>query len=239
MDIRKLCRETDAETVAEYLQMPMKRKGKYCYILCPGHERRLGKPDSTIGNAVLKDNGYYCWACATFVPTHEMVMEYTGCSSQEAYDIMAEAMGGKELFDGDGGTGSTLNLPKCRLTSEEARIIGLYPRSSVVLKTENGESISEGLYTLYRENPTAYYGLITKKAAASRKRYEYCKEHYGAVTSDLAYKVYDLLGSSFDHSVYKQLSRELDDRIEICERVYRIFSAAGAKGVAKIHPISK
>ena len=57
MDIRKLCMEADAEVVADYIQMDTRRKGKYTYILCPGHEKRLGHPDVNIGNCVLKENG--------------------------------------------------------------------------------------------------------------------------------------------------------------------------------------
>lgn len=232
MDIKRLRAETDAETVAEYLQMEMRHKGKYTYILCPGHEKRLGRPDSTIGNAVLKENGYYCWACSTFVPTHDMVMEYTGCSSEEAYNIMAEAMGGKELYGGD-SSGSEINIPKYRLSQDEAKVIGLYPKMTVSLKTPTGAVVQEGLYSLYQRNPVAYYGLIKKKALASKLRYEYCKKHYASVTSDLAYKVYDLLGSKFDHSIYKKLDRELNERIETCTRIYKIFSAAATKDTPK------
>ena len=204
MDIRKLCMEADAEVVADYIQMDTRRKGKYTYILCPGHEKRLGHPDVNIGNCVLKENGYYCWACGTFVSTHDMVMEYTGCSSDEAYTIMAEA-----------------------------NIIGLYSKYTVTLRTSSGQNIQDGLYVLYRQNPAAYYGMITKQAAASKKRYEYCLEHYASATADLAYKLYDLLGSSFDHSVYKKLERELKDRIETCDRISRIFSASAVKNVQR------
>lgn len=228
MDIRKLCAETDAETVADFIQMDTKRKGKYTYILCPGHKKRLGHRDENIGNCVLKENGYYCWACGTFVPTHDMVMEYTGCDSKEAYNIMAEAMGGIDLFGGSGTT-SSLDMPRCRLTAEEAEIIGLHPKFTVSLKTSSGQIIQDGLYVLYRQNPVAYYGLITKQAVASKKRYEYCLEHCSSATADLAYKICDLLGSSFDHTVYKKLEREFKDRIEVCDRIIRIFSASAAK----------
>lgn len=232
MDIRKLCMEADTEVVADYIQMDTRRKGKYTYILCPGHEKRLGHPDMNIGNCVLKENGYYCWACGTFVSTHDMVMEYTGCSSDEAYTIMAEAMGGVDLF-GDSEASSSLDMPKCRLTQEEANIIGLYSKYTVTLRTSSGQNIQDGLYVLYRQNPAAYYGMITKQAAASKKRYEYCLEHYASATADLAYKLYDLLGSSFDHSVYKKLECELKDRIETCDRISRIFSASAVKNVQR------
>ena len=83
MDIKRLMDEADARTVAEFLGMQIVKKGKYDFIQCPGHEKRLGKPDSHIGNAVLLKNGYKCFACNTFIPTAEMVMEYTGCNRQK------------------------------------------------------------------------------------------------------------------------------------------------------------
>ena len=47
---------------------------------------------------MLLKNGYKCFACNTFIPTAEMVMEYTGCNRQETYHIIAEAMGGEEFY---------------------------------------------------------------------------------------------------------------------------------------------
>ena len=61
MDIKRLMDEADARTVAEFLGMQIVKKGKYDFIQCPGHEKRLGKPDSHIGNAVLLKNGYKCF----------------------------------------------------------------------------------------------------------------------------------------------------------------------------------
>lgn len=93
MDIRRLIEDCDAETVAESIGLDITTKGKYKYILCPGHQARLGKSDSHVGNAVLSERGYYCFACGCFVNTHDMVMEYMNCSSVEAYEVMAMAMG--------------------------------------------------------------------------------------------------------------------------------------------------
>lgn len=228
MNIKRLCQETTAEAVAEYLQMEMKHTGGRTYILCPGHEARLGRPDSRMGNAVLCEHGYYCFACSKFIPTYQMVMEYTNCSAKDAYNLMAEAMGGAELFEGDESEVS-LKLPRCRLTSDEARIIGLSSKPTAAIQTEKGKVVQDGLSHLYMTNPKMYYDLIISSAASSQRKYEYCKKHYSSVSSDLAYQLYDLLGSVFDHSIYKKLERELTERIEICEKICKIFAAAKRK----------
>lgn len=229
MDRKRLIEECDAQSVVDYLQMECQHRGRYTFILCPGHEARLGRQDTKMGNAILKKNGYYCYACNTFVTTHDMIMEYLDCSSDEAYRIMAEAMGGVELYAGDSKK-PELNLPKYRLTQEECEVIGLYPKFSptiATVQTTGGEKhIQDGLYILWQRNPDAYFGLIVKRAKEMRKKYQYLKTHYASAKADLAYQIYDILGECFDHSVYKTMDRVLAERIEICNKIITIFSKA-------------
>lgn len=225
MNREELIQSTDAETVADYISMNVVKKGRYSYILCPGHLTRLGKPDLNIGNAYLKNGGYYCHACGVFVNTHDMVMEVTDCSYDEAYDIMAQAMN-YELADGN----QDENIPKLRLTKEEAGIIGLYPRfNEIAVQKSNANNtltIRDGLFSLYQSNPKMYFQIIVGKAQAQLKRYQHCRKHYAASDSDMAHMVYDLLGENFDHSIYPKLQRELDNRIATCKKIITIFSAS-------------
>lgn len=225
MDIRQLIDECNAEDVAEYLQMQIVRKGSRNYIACPGHEARLGKPDLHIGNAELKTKGYTCYACHEFVSTHDMVMEVTGCSSEEAYNIMADAMGYKL----DGNSAYSADIPRLRLTKEEATVIGIYPRFREPAIQKQGAvgmvTIYDGLFELYKVNPGMYYQIITEKAREAREKYLYYRTHYATPKADLAYQIYDLLGDHFDNSVYASMERELTTRIETCEKIINIFSA--------------
>ena len=41
MDIKRLMDEADARTVAEFLGMQIVKKGKYDFIQCPGHEKKI------------------------------------------------------------------------------------------------------------------------------------------------------------------------------------------------------
>lgn len=223
MNRETLIELTDIETVADFISLDVVRKKNRSYILCPGHLARLGKPDLNIGNAYLKDGGYICHACGVFVNTHDMVMEVTNCSYDEAYDIMAQAMG-YDLSD----TGQNENIPKFRLTKAEANIIGLYPRFNEVAvqksNTNDTITIRDGLFTLYQSNPKMYFKIIVEKADEAMKQYQYCKGHYSAPDADMAYMVYNLLGEKFDNSIYPKLLRELDSRIETCKKIIAIFS---------------
>lgn len=223
MNRETLIELTDIETVADFIHLETERKGSRSYILCPGHLARLGKPDLNIGNAYLKNGGYFCYACGVFVNTHDMVMEVTNCSYDEAYDIMAQAMG-YDLSD----EGQNENIPKFRLTKAEANIIGLYPRfNEVAIQKSNASdtiTIRDGLFVLYQSNPQMYFKIIVEKAKEAMKRYQYCKEHYSAPDADMAYMVYDLLGEKFDNSIYPKIMRELDSRIETCKKIIAIFS---------------
>lgn len=223
MNRETLIGQTDIETVADYISLDVVKKRNRSYILCPGHLTRLGKPDFNIGNAYLKNGGYVCHACGVFVNTHDMIMEVTNCSYDEAYDIMAQAMG-YYLSE----KGQNENIPKFRLAKAEANIIGLYPRfnEAAVQKSNTNDTITiqDGLFVLYQSNPQMYFEIIVKKAEKAMKRYQYCKEHYSAPDADMAYMVYDLLGKQFDNSIYPKILRELDSRIETCKKIIAIFS---------------
>lgn len=223
MNRETLIEMTDIETVADYISLDVVKKGNHSYIHCPGHLARLGKPDLNIGNAYLKNNGYVCHACGVFVNTHDMVMEVMECSYDEAYDIMAKAMG----YDLD-DTFQDSNIPKLRLTKAEANIIGLYPRfNEIAVQKSNAQNtltIRDGLFSLYQVNPKMYFKIIVEKAEEAIKRYQHCQLHYASPDSDMAYAVYGLLGDKFDNSIYLKISRELESRIKTCKKIVAIFS---------------
>lgn len=227
MDIKRLMEEADAATVAEYIGMNVVKKGQYRFIPCPGHEKRLGRSDTHIGNAVLLKNGYKCFACNTFVPTAEMVMEFTGCEKRKAYHIIAEAMGGEELYP---DSGKSADIPRVRLSPEELEALKLAPTGSKTItwrtagSNQGLEPVKEGLYELHRSDKGMYYRVIYQRAEEMLGKYEDMKLHYASPNSDMAYKVYDLLGPSFDRSVYGKLSHELERRIEICQRIMSLVS---------------
>lgn len=233
MNIRKLVREADAGTVAEHIGMELKIKGsaesRRVNILCPGHEARLNKPDVHYGNAILLRDGYECYACGVRVKTKDMVMEYLGCSSSEAYIIMAEAMGGVELFEDSADELQQEIIPDLRLSEHEANVLKLWPKFRCIVAVKKDKEgtfpIQDGLYILYKSNPYRYYRLIVQRAEEMLQNYEYCMRHFSSVNSDLAYVLYDLQGEGFDHSIFYRIKKELDERIDICKKIINIFSS--------------
>lgn len=227
MNIEKLLDEVDAVVVAEYIDMEIIEKGTTKCIYCPGHERRLHKPDVHIGNAYLRKKGYVCHSCGGFFPVHEMVMDFAGCSSDEAYVIMAEAMGGVEFYSDMGESQSY--IPKLKLSNYEAKVLGITPKFSVVVDRKPIESetilIKEGLFSLFGQNEKMYYQIIADRAREMLEKYQFCMEHYASAHADKAYELYDLMGDTFDRSVYGHLYRELSERIDTCRKILSIFSS--------------
>jgi len=230
MDIKRLIRDADSKAIVTHLGVETVEKGSKVYIPCPGHEARLGKPDMNIGNAVLKKGGYKCYACGDiFVKNHDMVMEITGCSSEEAYITMAEAMGGIEFYDNDSSAQDNKG-PKYRLSVHEAEVIGLYPKFTVAVmqrETRNGLATAyDGLNILYQKNPCMYYTLIVDKAKEMLEQYSRSKLKHCAIDAPQAHYLFELLGDDFDNSIYHKLEREIEERINTCQKIINIFSTA-------------
>lgn len=230
MNIKKLVRDADTETIAVHIGMEIKIRGRdesrRVSILCPGHEARLNKPDTHYGNAILLRDGYECYACGVRVKTRDMVMEYLGCSASEAYIIMAEAMGGVDLFGDSTDEMQQEIIPDLRLSEYEAKVLKLWPKFRCTVAVKEGTvTIQDGLYILYMDNPQMYYGLIVQRAKELQQNYEYCMCHFSTADSDLAYVLYDLQGEGFDNSIFYRLKKELNERIGVCKKIINIFSS--------------
>lgn len=131
----------DALTVAEYIGMDIqrgdgrgfssnaskKKSGKSNYILCPGHETYLGKVDTKFGNAVLTEKGYHCFGCNRTVHIVDMVREYMSCTYEESLGIIADALGGRELFVLSDTEIKNRNKEKLPVKADDLSFIGLYP----------------------------------------------------------------------------------------------------------------
>lgn len=92
-DRREVLQNADPETVARSLGIPMENRGRYTYLLCPGHERNFGKTDHSFGNAILTNHGYHCFACNRSGSVFDMVMEMKNVSFHEAIDYVAKTTG--------------------------------------------------------------------------------------------------------------------------------------------------
>jgi len=216
MDLTKLMNDANAETVAEYIGIRIQYKGNRKYILCPGHKNRLGKDDRKIGNCVLADHGYRCFACGETVGLVQMVMEQTGCSKGEAFGIIGDAMGGRDLYQDDATQKSGIKGPKERLTKEELDLLGITVGYNCSIITDNGMA-SDGLTVLYEEDREVYYSLLLKRAKDTVSSYRQLLSKYGYPSSKGSHDVYELLGDKYSEAVYSNIRNEVTRRIEVLQ----------------------
>lgn len=220
IDTDELFAKADSLTVAEYIGMNVVRKGNNYYIPCPGHEKRLGKPDLRIGNCVLTPKGYHCFACGVTVSMVDMVMEFESCTFREAIETIAESCGGVEFF----ASSEKHNERKATLSPEDLALIGLCSGlaasvnsgklflnasdskvfakdNCAVLQKDNEYIVYEKvkgmtLPRLFAEDEKAYYDLISRKAKEAMERYQKAIELFGARNAPGAKKVFDLMNDN-------------------------------------------
>lgn len=102
-DKEAILNDAEPVKVCEEIGIPVRQiKGRY-QIICPGHEKRLGRPDSNFGSCMLTNRGYYCFACGCAVSLEQMVMEHyenegNSINREKALKIIADTCGGSEKY---------------------------------------------------------------------------------------------------------------------------------------------
>lgn len=207
---RAMADDADAREVARAIGMKMYPKGRNTFILCPGHEIRLGKPDTNPTNAVISKDGYYCFGCGCFIRTPEMVSEFLGCDTGEALRIIADTLGGEDLYAED--------LPwKKYLTLTENQI-----------RTLRFDPMYDGqipFSEILRETPDMAVRLIRKRAAEMEDVYKKCLARYQTV--DGAYELFEYAGTT--NEVKNRLIECLQERIRICSSLKK-FTGGNKNG---------
>lgn len=234
-DRERLLQAADSLDVAEYIGLDIKRIGSNYSILCPGHEKRLGKPDTGFGNCILTKNGYTCFACGKSVNLIDMVMEVTGCNYYEALGTIAETCGGRELYLSDDS--DIVEKEELPLMKEELASIGLKSHSTPIYDIRNlmtceyddedelyskqshyyisgnevlketllGVPCSISLFSLYKDDREAYNYLIETKA---RESFEDSKNALAALQNDNSF-LYDISSFlNFDKNAEEDLLAE-------------------------------
>lgn len=212
MDLQRLMDDADAATVAEYIGMTLQRKGKHTLIRCPGHFERTGKEDIHIGNCVLTRHGYHCFSCNTTAGVQQMVMEYTGCGKGQAFEIIAEAMGGKFLYeDADDLKPSGKKPAVERLSTEELECLEIGAANRSRIETGDG-TVMEGLTALQEDDPEMFAEIIRERGRQKLEEYEKLLEEYGDQEAHGRYDLISLLGDNFSESSFGEIRKEIDRR---------------------------
>lgn len=241
LDIQKLISSIDAVTVAEGIGIDIKRKGRYNFILCPGHAERLGYPDTNASNCVLTAKGYHCFGCNVTKDMFGMVMEYLGVDFPHALNIVAELAGGEEHFSADGSSNFVAKLP---LTTEQLNIIGIKSASNYVFVNkaadmEHGDPshlyqlvndeilVADknvqcwSLLELFKNKEKVYNYYIIRKASDAIKQYDHLIEQYCSRDGDGIRAIYDLFNEdgAIPSDVFTGLKNALLKRKKEAEKI--------------------
>lgn len=238
--------EANCIDVAKYIGINVVNRGANSFILCPGHEKRLGKPDMTIGNCAIYPDGYVCFACGadTKHDVFEMVMEHTGCTFTEALETVADIYGGANLYKT-----SNTESEKLPLTAEDLKLIGLRasgrmfspvngsyqhfePEEGTFIEKTNSEYLvatapsSYSLLNLKRDNEKAFNYLIASKAKEAGIKYTKALRDFGDRKSPRASVVFDLFNEDggVDDSVFFGIQNALKKKIWRCKEIYDAFN---------------
>ena len=246
IDKQALLAEANAIDVAKYIGMDVVHRGANYFIPCPGHKKRLGREDTTIGNCVLYPNGYRCMACDPDV-THDvfdMVQEFTNCSFPEALQTVAEIYGGEAVFASD----DNAPIEKLPLSQKDLELIGLKFNGKKFSPTNGsyehfepmqGTSIdkvgneylcckspsTDSLLNLKKTNPKEFNRLIARKAREAGIKYSNAVRKYGNRNSSDAAKVFDLFESDggVDDSVFIGIANALKRKAWRCKEIYDTY----------------
>lgn len=199
-DLDRLLECADPQEIADAIGLETKRKGRYVFCECPSHRKVLGKPDNEIGNCVLTDHGYHCFACNTSGTVYQMVMDYCNCSFAKAVKIVASNTCGCFSIDDTVGEKATKKMP---FSAEDLELIGLKTLSNP--KGDAGREIIGVSYTrpetgvyfrrgdeyvsyaatkrvtlnqLFREDERLYYELIADNAEIYLNKYKALLESF-------------------------------------------------------------
>jgi hypothetical protein len=237
--------EANCIEVAKYIGIEVVTRGINNFMLCPGHTNRLGRPDTALGNCVVYEDGYVCFACNPN-KKHDvftMVMEHTNCSFAEALNIVAEIYGGADIYKT-----TYVKEEKLALSTDDLKMLGIKPNiklfspingsyrhfepeeGSYIEKTNNEYLVSEtpssySLIAFKRDNETAFNHLIMEKAKCAYMKYTKALSDYSTRTSPKAGVVFDLFNEdgAVDDSVFFGIQNALKKKIFRCEEIYREF----------------
>lgn len=117
---------------AELLNLKMDTRKGRIYVSCPFHQKRLGKLDQHLGNAVIIDSGKRCrcYACGGSGDAIAMVMAYQSLSFCDATDWLASRKA-PELLSEEWKESSG-HVKICPYTKDQFNVIGIHTEDFIV-----------------------------------------------------------------------------------------------------------
>lgn len=103
-DLSRILEDATGLDVAEYIGMPIQKRGSNYFTYCPSHMDRMGKRDHVAKNCVITHKGCKCFACGAEDNVVQMVLDYyknelqTPISFPEALGLIADSLGGRRYY---------------------------------------------------------------------------------------------------------------------------------------------
>lgn len=122
IDTKQLNEDLCPEDVANLAGIPIKKKGKQTFILCPNHN------DHHFGNAYLTKNGFKCHACNVYMNSISMYMTATGEPFLQAIKNLGNLVGGLKPYQLSNQQVEEKEAIRSKLPSlDERDLLGLNP----------------------------------------------------------------------------------------------------------------
>lgn len=179
------------EALLETLGLEYRHRGSRIELLCPFHS------DNHIGNAMLKDGRFFCFACNSYADCFGLVRQVNECSFQDAIKLIAEIYG---------------------ITVEDNRQqLSPYSLSRVEREALQFPKTYITLSRVLASNEEWYKEVIINRAKQMLEKYEKIISLYGARDGDEAYLLTKHCGANV--VTFTSIKRECEDKIRILKYI--------------------
>lgn len=183
-DVLKEAFADDPVSLLDEIGLEYSFRGKRLEVLCPFHS------DTNIGNAVIKDGYFHCFACGSSSDVIELVKQTENCNFGRAIQIIAGVYG-IQLKD----------------TVPERTDLSLSGKERAAL------SLPQTPFSLNRLTEADRRKIILKRIETMIPKYEELIYLYGDPDAEEAWILSDLCGA--DSVTFAKIKRQCENRVQI------------------------
>lgn len=179
----------DPEVLLDELGLEYENKGHRLTVLCPFHT------DNHLGNAVISNGHFHCFACNASGDCFSLVREVLGMSFPDAVIFCAQVYGLQLTYEED------MTVVRLRLSKREAECL-MFPKTAISLKK------------ILKTDENAYKKIVLMQADKMLKKYRDIISNYGKRDAKEAYMVCRLY-EEWSPNTYIEITREATLRIQV------------------------
>lgn len=180
----------DPETLLEALGLEYKKTGNRLNVLCPFHS------DIHLGNAVIHDGLFYCFACNSKADAIELVKQVKNCNFMAAVQFICSAYG-----------------VQCDNAAPEKTVLSLTGKERAAL------AFPKTPFSVNRLTEADRRLIYLKRADEMIGKYETIIRLYGSADADEAWKLAEIADANA--VTFSKIKRECESRIKILRELKR------------------